>query len=455
MADFTGKKIAVLGFGAEGRSATQFMLRHGALVEIFEAKAETQFAPEDVEVAENLQKDGAIFHFGSSVLVGNFDLVLRSPGIPPKNRHLTDAAARNIPISSSTAVFFDSFPGTAVGITGTKGKGTTASLIYEMLKFAGRKTELLGNIGVPPLDALDRLDAETIVVFELSSFQLMEIKKSPHIAVVLMITRDHLDFHGSVAEYEAAKQNIVEYQKPEDFTIANTDYIGTERIAAASHAQKLWVSREHFVKEGAFMENGEIILIRGGMREEIINIEDIALPGPHNLENVCAAVAAASALGLSKDAMQYALRNFSGLPHRLTLVGEKNGVRYYDDSISTTPESAIAAIRAFTNPKVLVLGGSSKGADFSELGDIIKSDASVRAVIGIGEEWPKIKKELDGAATEIIEGARNMAEVVKAASGVAKSGDVVILSPACASFDMFKNYKDRGDQFAAAVKALE
>ncbi len=454
--EFRDKKIAVLGFGAEGRAAAEYLVRHGAEVEVFEAKPEAQFAPEDIETVEELQKKGVIFHFSAAGQeIKQADAIFRSPGIPPANPWLTEARTKNIPVTSGTAVFLENFPGTVVGVTGTKGKGTTCSLIHEMLKFSGRKTELLGNIGVPALAALDGLSPDTTVVFELSSFQLMEITRSPQVAVVLMVTSEHLDFHGTVEDYEAAKKNIAKFQTAGDFVVANTDYTASERIAVSSPAKKLWVSREHSVKEGVFAEKGEIILLRGGARTEIMETKDIALPGAHNLENACAAAAAASALGLPLTAMRSALKNFTGLPHRLQLVGEKNGVRYYDDSFSTTPESAIAAIRAFSAPKIIILGGSSKGADFSELGEGIMKDNSIRAIVGIGAEWPKIKKELDGAPAEFLEGAKNMAEIVAAAAGAAKPGDVVILSPACASFDMFKNYKDRGEQFAAEIKKLK
>jgi UDP-N-acetylmuramoylalanine--D-glutamate ligase len=341
-----------------------------------------------------------------------------------------------------------------VGVTGTKGKGTTSTLIYEMLRAAGKKAELLGNIGVPALSRLELIEPDTVVIFEFSSFQLLEIKKSPHIAVVLMVTQDHLDIHGSVMDYVEAKRDIVKYQKPEDIVVANTDYGSSRSIGESSKGEKFWVSRRREVQQGCSALEGKIELFKNSTCEDIIAISEIVLPGAHNLENVCAAVAVASLLGVRGEEIREVLKTFEGLEHRLHLIGEKKGVKYFDDSISTTPESAIAAMQAFEEPKILILGGSSKGADFSELGKMIREDHSVRAVMGIGEEWPRIKAALAGAPCKLEEGFSTMEEVVRAAAAAAQPGDIVILSPACASFDMFTNYKDRGDQFTKAVNEL-
>ena len=268
----------------------------------------------------------------------------------------------------------------------------------------------------------------------------------------------------------------MKFQKDTDFAIINKDYFASRESDVLTNGKVFEVSREGEVKEGCFVRNRKILLrmsfplsresrfvpmkmgIKSGMTEtEIIDTKDILLPGAHNLENVCAAVMTATIVGVSKENIVKVLKTFKGLEHRLELVGAINGVRYYDDSFSTTPETAIAAIEAFKNPEILILGGSSKGSDFTELGRVISNAKNIKAVIGIGAEWLKIKSNIKYQVSNIlmIEGAKDMKTVVAAASKIAGPGDVVLLSPACASFDMFKNYKDRGEQFKREVNSLK
>ncbi len=456
--DFSGKKVAILGFAVEGIAAADYILARGGTVAVFERKEEAALDAELAATIRGFKERGITFHFGEAgeKAFAGFDLLLRSPGARLTTSLVTAAAEQGVPVTSGTSLFFEECPATVVGVTGTKGKGTTASLIYEMLLAAGRTAHLVGNIGEPALAAIDVIAPEDIVVYELSSFQLLEITKSPHIAIVLMITQDHLEFHGSVANYHEAKANIVRYQTPDDIVIANIDYNASRRIGESSAAKKFWISRRQQVAEGCFVEGDGIILMRNGIAERIAGAEDIALPGPHNLENACAAIMAAALLDVPTEAMRQALRAFRGLPHRLQLAREVGGVAYYDDSISTTPESAIAAIEAFPAPKVLILGGSSKGAEFAELAAAIAASDSIRGIIGIGEEWPRIREQLRKHSIEApcIEHLATMQDVVAAAHELAKPGDVVLLSPACASFGMFASYKDRGDQFARVVHEL-
>lgn len=509
---FKGKKIAVLGLGVEGASSALFLAEKGARVTVLDEKKEEELNPMFVK---SLKKSGIPIICGKNTfgMLDKFDIVVRSPGIhinklnPPARGQ--KSKIKNTVITSQTKLFFDLCPCPIIGVTGTKGKGTTASLIYEMLKKDKKDAYLGGNIGKPTFEFLDKLTPQSIVVLELSSFQLLDLAfrlvrwGKPHIAVMLMITSEHLDYHKDTNEYVEAKRNIVRFQSENDFAVINRDYPASHESDIFTNGQVYQVSTERgVVGQGCFVRNGKIMLrsalrspcqfenssnasvpavASGGdlgirspsatlaknlshakasraLREsKVIDVKDILLPGKHNLENICAAVMAAGIAGVSKANMVKVLKTFKGLEHRLELIGEVKGVRYYDDSFSTTPETAIAAIQAFKNPEVLILGGSSKNSDFRELGQVIANSKNIKAIIGIGEEWPNIKSKVKNQKSKIliVEGAKNMRQIVLAASKIAKTGDVVLLSPSCASFDMFKNYKDRGEQFKREVGKLQ
>jgi len=453
---FKGKKIAVLGLGIEGLSSAVFLSKRGAIVSVLDQKRENQL---DQSLLKILRESDIEILGGEEYLKNllKYNLVVRSPGV--KLELLKKFVSEN-KITSQTKLFFDLCPCPVIGVTGTKGKGTTSSLIYEMLRKQGFDVYLGGNIGKPPLDFLDKLNTQSKVVLELSSFQLQDLTKSPHIAVVLMMTSEHLDYHKDTNEYVKAKKNILRFQTKDDLAIINKDYPASNESGIHTEGKVFQVSRIGKVKEGCFVENGKILVsISKGRftteKVEIIKTKDILLPGEHNLENVCAAIMAALLSSVSKKNIIKVLKTFKGLEHRLELVGEVNGVRFYDDSFSTIPETAIAAIQAFKNPEILILGGSSKNSDFKELGEVISSASNIKAIIGIGVEWPKIKSKIKNQKSKIIEGCRNMKEIVQKAVSISKPGDVVLLSPACASFGMFKNYKDRGNQFKEKVKKLK
>ena len=284
---------------------------------------------------------------------------------------IKDVLRSGAKITSQTKIFFDLCPGKIIGVTGTKGKGTTSSLIYEMLKLQGYDAYIGGNIGLPPFEFLDKLNEQSIIVLELSSFQLQDIKKSPHVAVMLMVTSEHLDYHKDVFEYIDAKRNLLRFQNGDDFAILNKDYMPARESDVHTQATVYQISRNEEVKEGCYINEGKVML---RVKEDssifglnptyktisIISTKDILLPGEHNLENACAASMAAFLSGVTKANIAQVLKTFKGLEHRLELVTEINGVKYYDDSFSTTPETAIAAIKAFENPEILILGGSTK-----------------------------------------------------------------------------------------------
>ncbi len=450
--DFKNKKVAVVGLGIEGVSSVKFLVEKGADVTVLDEREE-----KEIELIKEVENLPIKFIFGKDYLddLKYFDLVVRSPGV---QLNLLQKFTESEKITSQTKIFFDLCPSEIIGVTGTKGKGTTSTLILEMLKKQGFDAYLGGNIGVPPFEFLNKLSDQSKVVLELSSFQLLDLTKSPHIAVMLMVTSEHLNYHGTTEEYVNAKRNILRFQTTDDFAILNRDYPATNESDIHTDGKVLHTSREREVMgDGSFVREGAIWIRVDGREKKVIDTKEILLPGEHNYENVCAASLAAYLSGVSIENIEEVLKTFKGLEHRLELVGTVNGVRYYDDSFSTTPETAIAAIKAFKNPEIIILGGSSKGSDFEELGDIISKAENIKAIIGIGIEWEKIKEEIEKHNVKLlsIEGAENMEQIVLAASKLAVSGDVVLLSPACASFDMFKNYKDRGNQFKEQVKNLQ
>lgn len=456
--DWQNKKVAILGFGIEGLETARFLHKNGAEIWVLDRKQKEHLDNDLVAQAEILS---AHFELGETYLdhLDKYDVIFRSPGVRRLLPELLNAEKKGVTITSQTKLFFDLCPCPIIGITGTKGKGTTATMIYNMVKNSGRDAYLGGNIGISPLTFLDKLQSDSIAILELSSFQLQDLTKSPHIGIMLMVTSEHLDHHATYDEYVDAKRNLLRFQDSDDIAIVNRDYPASNESDIYTEGKIYYISRERETDNGCFALFGKIIVRRNGNDDEIIKTSEIALPGKHNLENVCAAVMTARLLGISRNTIIEVLRNFTGLPHRLEFVAEINGVKYYDDSFSTTPETAIAAIEAFNQPKILILGGSSKESDFSELGKTIRESNSVKAIIGIGEEWDRINEELGSGKQEskylIIEGAIDMPTIVAAVSKIAKSGDVVLLSPACASFGMFKNYKERGEAFKKGILKLK
>lgn len=426
-------KVAIVGYGVEGKSAYRYFQTQGADITVFH-KIHPDDLPADAKV---------VLTEGATDLHG-YDVVVRSPAVRP------DYLQTDGRVTSVTREFMDQFgPERVIGVTGSKGKGTTASLVYEMLKAAGLRVHLAGNIGVPALDLLPEIHDGDYVVLELSSFQLWDLGISPHIAVMLMMEPEHLDVHDSADEYISAKANIASHQKPDDLLVYLPTNALTARAAEQATGRKIPYTRE----PGAHVQ-GDFIVIDD---QQIIKTDELGLVGQHNIENACAAVTAAWQITQDVEAMRKALMSFKGLPHRLQFVREIGGVRYYDDSIATTPGSAIAALRAFDAPKVIVLGGSDKGADFTELAqEIARQD--VRGVVLIGAMQGRILDALNAAGVDEQKvytlGMTTMQIIVQQVADIAQTGDVVIMSPACASFDMFQNYKDRGEQFVAAVQRL-
>ncbi len=451
--------VAVLGYGMEGRAVTKYLLKNGVKPVIFDQKTWDQ---QDQQARDEIRSLGLNFIFGPDSFkeMAGFKIAFRSPGIPLDEPGLQAAVKKGLRLTSQTSWFFEHCKAKIIGITGTKGKGTTSALIYEALKRSAQanrgafKAYLTGNIGkIQPLDFLDRLRPADWVVYELSSFQLQDLKRSPHIGVILMVTSEHLDYHKSPAEYVNAKAAIARFQQPNDFAVINSDYKNSLKIGKLGKGKKYFISRLRPTAPGCYVRQGWIYLkLTGRAPQKICSIGELKLKGEHNLENACAAIAAARLAGAELKPIQDACANFTGLEHRLQLVAQKKGLKFYNDSFSTAPETAIAAIKAFSEPLILILGGSSKNSDFRPLAREITAQTNIKAIILIGQESPRLKNLLKSFSGKLLEGPKSMKEIFAQIKSVAQKGDTVLLSPACASFGMFKNYKDRGEQFTQWAK---
>ncbi|MEX1995642.1 MAG: UDP-N-acetylmuramoyl-L-alanine--D-glutamate ligase [Candidatus Saccharimonadales bacterium] len=434
--------IAIIGYGEQGRSAYEYWSKPGNQITIHDKEAGLKL-PEGV--GQKLGPD----HLKD---LGQYDLIVRSPIVHPLN-----IAAANSPgildkVTSVTNEFMSVSPTkNVIGVTGTKGKGTTSTLIAKMLEAAGKRVHLGGNIGTPPLDLLknDILPSD-YVVLELANFQIIDLNYSPHLAVCLMITTEHLDWHENMEEYVRAKSNMFNHQTPEDTAIYFASDENSKKIVSSSKARKI----PYFEKPGAYVRYDGMIVV-GDEETLIAHKGEVKLLGDHNLQNICAAITAVWQVAPLGGAIKTVISSFSGLEHRLELVLDLNQVKYYDDSFGTTPDTAIVAMQAFDQPKVMILGGSDKGAPFDKLADAITKN-NVRHVIAIGQTGPVIAGLLRQRGFDrITEGPSTITEIVDTARKAAQPGDVVLLSTGCASFGLFRDYKDRGEQFKKAVQSLQ
>ncbi len=404
------KKIAILGYGIEGQDAEKFLKSQGAKVTILDKKLDENYL-------QNLN---------------NFDVIVRSAGVYRYLPEIIEAEKNGVVITSPIKIFFENCPGKIIGVTGTKGKGTTSTLIYEILKRDKKEVYLAGNIGKPYLELLPKLTKDSFVILEMSSFQLIDLSLSPHIGVVLNITSDHMDWHKDQEEYVNAKKNIVSWQLQTDVAVVNEEYESSKSFAQLTKAKVIFFSKQKL--EDKYKK-------------------DLLLRGEHNLENIAAAVTVAKVLKINEEKILDVVKNFKGLEHRLELVDSIEGITFYNDSFATGPQPTIAAINSFTEQETLILGGSDKGLDYSELGKFISEKENVKNIILIGLIRDQIKKHIKNKNIFDL-GTSSMTEIIKKSFEITPMGGVVILSPAAASFDMFENYKDRGNQFKKAVKSL-
>ncbi len=454
ISDLTNKTVGIIGVGQEGQAIARYLVLHGLKPTIFDEKEYIDWPEEirNVIAAHDLNYRAGAEYLSS---LSEQDVIFRSPGFRRLHPALVEAEQKGATITSQTKWFFKHCPAKIVGVTGTKGKGTTTALLYEILKSAHTgEVYLTGNIGKQqPLDFLENLTPADVVAYELSSFQLQDLTQSPNIGICLMVTSDHLDHHQSLEEYHQAKTAITAFQTAEDISISNIDYTPSKWIGEQGQGQKLLISAQQPVAHGAKIE-GETIILNLSSKQLSIDCTNRLLRGRHNLENIAAASLAAASLGISQEAIQETVEQFKGLEHRLQFVAVKNGVGYYNDSISTVPDTTIAAVNSFAEPVVVIVGGSDKGIPFDGLAKFLTDTEKVKAVITLGQTGAVIKQLLANAGKPVLGPFSSMTEAVKTAAEQAAAGDVVILSPATASFDMFKNYADRGQQFATAVETL-
>jgi UDP-N-acetylmuramoylalanine--D-glutamate ligase len=438
-------KIAIVGFATEGVVSAAYFAAQGHSVTVCDQNTAV-VVPETYETQLG---DGYLAN------LDRFDVVVRSAGINPS---VLLGVTPNIESKITTAVdeFLRVCPTkNVIGITGTKGKGTTSTLTAKMLEAAGKTVWLGGNIGRSPLEFVNEIKPDDWVVLELSSFQLCDVRHSPHIAVCLMVVPEHLNWHADMADYTSAKSRLFLQQNRDDVAIYFTENEISTEIASQGQGQKI----PYFQTPGAFVENGTIT-ISGA---EICTTSELKLLGKHNWQNACAATTAIwqalqptipGEINTVKTAIRGVLTTFSGLEHRLEFVRELDGVSYYDDSFGTTPETAIVAIEAFAQPKVVILGGSDKGAPYDELARTVASN-DVRKALLIGDQSGRIQAALERVGfRDFIPGGESMTAIITNARSSAEPGDVVLLSTGCASFGMFENYKDRGNQFKQVLQSL-
>jgi len=452
---YYNKKIVLAGFGVEGRATYDFLTSSGIVVDIADRMEEQEFFVRNPE----MQGEKANFHFGPDYLnnLKDYDVVFRSPGISPMTPEIQSLVKAGKEVTSQIQLFFELARGKVIGVTGTKGKGTTSTLIYEILKSSGKDAYLGGNIGTPAISFAKDLSDKSITVLELSSFQLMDLSVSPDIGVVLNITSDHLDYHQDVTEYRRAKEAIVKYQTDNDWAVINDDYETSRRFASLTKGKVARFSVKHPLTEGAFVDQEERLrIVFPGINEEIARTDEVKLRGRHNLENIEAACCAAYLAGASLESLRKTVKDFKGLEHRLELVAQKGALAFYNDSFSTNPETTIAALAAFdkVEPVALIAGGSSKGARFEEMAKTIVDRASGAVLMGdtAGEIEAAIRKFDQNLPIAVVQ---NMKEAVDKAVEILDSRGVVLLSPGCASFGLFENYKDRGKQFKDAAVSVQ
>ena len=452
--DMRGKRIAIIGIGVSNTPLLELLLAEGIRVTACDKRSREQMG----EQAEHLEQLGCELHLGADYLKDlDADVIFRTPGLRPDVPEIAACVDRGAVLTSEMEVFFEVCPCPIIAVTGSDGKTTTTTIIAELLKAAGRRVWVGGNIGHPLLCEADGMLATDYAVLELSSFQLMTMKHSPHIAVVTNLAPNHLDVHRDMAEYVGAKENIFRHQSGEDVAVFNADNDITAEQSRRAPGRARLFSRQDEVTDGVFLRGEDIVCCSGGHERVVMTAGDIKIPGVHNVENYMAAIAAVDGLVPDEVIRDFA-REFGGVEHRIELVRTYRGVRYYNDSIASSPSRTIAGLRSFHEKVILIAGGYDKHIPFDVLGPEIVEH--VKLLVLCGATADKIRAAVENApgyqpGKPEIRDVTPFTAAVEAARDRAQPGDVVTLSPACAAFDQFKNFAERGKFFKSIVNGWQ
>jgi UDP-N-acetylmuramoylalanine--D-glutamate ligase len=451
MMDLKNKRVLVVGLGKSGLSAAMFLRAQGARVTVSDSRSAVALAKEIPALLEA----GIMVESGGHGLLTfrRQDLIVVSPGVPLDMPEVKQVVAFGLTVIGELELASRYLLGEVVAITGSNGKTTTTTLVGKILSDAGVPTQVGGNIGLPVIDLVVKSTPETVNVLEVSSFQLETIEEfHPRIAVILNVTPDHLDRHGSFEKYVAAKERIFERQGAGDALVLNGDDRVTQMSAARAKSEVFWFSGTKAVRRGAFVRDGVIVWVEkeGGVTEPIMPVSEVHLKGAHNIENVLAAVCAARLAKVSAESIRGSVATFTAVEHRLELVRKLNGVEFYNDSKATNVDATMKAVSSFHKGIHLILGGKDKDSDYGTMAELLKE--RVKAVYTIGSAAEKIERQLHGVVKMVAAGT--MQTAVTEAAKAATAGDVVLLSPACSSFDQFENYEHRGRVFRQLVDEL-
>ena len=446
--ELNNKRVLVVGLGKSGVASALFLKAHGAKVTVSDTKSGDELRNEIPVLLDHgitVETGG----HGDRTFRGQ-DLIVVSPGVPVDAPPLVQARALGESVIGEIELAAQFLPGPIVAITGSNGKTTTTTLTGEIMTAAGFSALVGGNIGTPAISLAERAKPDTAIVLEVSSFQLETIQTfRPKVAVVLNVTPDHLDRHRTFEVYVDAKARIFENQQGSDFAVLNADDLTCVAMGARTRAQVFWFSRQKEVEHGACVRDGNIVFRDNSGQREIMQVSEIPLKGAHNLENVLAAVCAGALMGCAPDKIRQAVCDFKAVEHRLEFVTTIRGVDYYNDSKATNVDATIKALESFPANIHLILGGKDKGSDYAVLNDLLRQ--RVKRVYTIGAAAAKIESQIKGP--EVVH-AETLENAIRKANAAAQSGDVVLLAPACASFDQFKSYEHRGKMFKEIVRSL-
>lgn len=450
------KKVAIIGLGVSNIPLLDYFSDKGAEITVFDKRNIDEI---DKNVLDKITQRCIKFSFGEHNLVNlvGFDIIFRSPSCRPDIPELKAESVRGAIITTEIEMLIELCPGRVIGITGSDGKTTTTSLVYEIIKENGYDCYLGGNIGIPLFTQVHKMTPETIVVLELSSFQLMNMKISPNISVITNISPNHLDIHKSYDEYIDSKKNIFKYQNKNGIVVLNYDNDITKSFVADTNGKTIFFSRKNRLEDGVIYDSGVVKSCEDGVRRHIMTIDDaVSLRGVHNYENICAAIAATSTL-VEPAIQARAVIKFKGVEHRLELVRSINGIKWYNDSIGTSPSRTIAGLNAFDEKIVLIAGGYDKHLDYTPIAKPIIDNVSSLVLLGATADKIEeaVRKQLKTDKKDMpIYRCNTLEECVQKANEIAKEGEIVLFSPASASFDMYKNFMERGQHFKNLVNEL-